>query len=422
MTEGRAMRVVQVVGRYAPERCGVAHYADRLDRELNRGGLTSMVACGSASLPADGRSRVVPGFPHSIGGLLNLLRAGQTWDADWLHLQFAPATFDRRRVVTLLPLLRRLVPHAPRIAVTIHEYGGWPIWPGTRLRSVIDKATSTAERRSWLDRELVTLLSLSDLAIVTNTDHAVTIAERSAALGRRLAIVPIGPNVEIPGDEVLTRDEARRWLGLRERRLALLFFGFVHPVKGVETLIGAIRFARSRLPRFVVWIVGGVESLTLRGSEAATYERAVRALITSEGVADVVELTGYLPDVEVAKHLSAADLTVLPFNHGATLKSGTLITCLCHGVPTVTTLGGSIEPLRHGENLWLVPPRDPVALADAIVTLANDRETRTRLSRSAFDAAAQFSWDAIVAKHKQLYLDGKPRWTETFPRNVSSGS
>jgi glycosyltransferase involved in cell wall biosynthesis len=397
------MRVLQVVGRFAPGHCGVAHYADRLCRELARVGVTATVACGSSSPAPERLALVVRGFPESPRGLVELVRAAWAWNADWLHLQFAPGTFDRQRIVTLLPFVKRLVPGAPRVATTLHEYGGWPIEAPTGLRPIVARAVRIAERHGWLDRESLALLSLSDLPIVTNPDHATTIWTRSEVLGRRITVVPIGANVATSDGGDPTRDEARRWLGMRERCLALIYFGFVHPVKGVETLIRAMRLVRARLPNVVLWIVGGIESLALRGAEAAGYERAVRALLVAEGVADVVELTGYRPDAEVAQRLAAADLAVLPFNHGATLKSGTLITCLSHGLPTIATLGGSLGPLRHGEHVWLVPPRDPAALAMAIVSLATDSEQRRRLAASALEAASHFSWEAIAEQHKQLY-------------------
>jgi glycosyltransferase involved in cell wall biosynthesis len=397
------MRVMQVVGRFAPERCGVAHYADRLGRELARVGVTTTIAAGKTSAASECSTLVVRGFPESPSGLVELARAARAWSADWLHLQFAPGTFDRRRMVTLLPLVRRLVPGAPRIATTLHEYGGWPIEAPGEFRRVFDRAFGVAERHGWLDRESLALLSLSDLAIVTNPDHAVAIRARSNALARRITIVPVGPNVATTACGEPSRDEARRWLGQRDDRLILLYFGFVHPVKGIETLIRALRLVRARWPRVALWIVGGIESLALRGDEATSYETSIRSLLAAEGVADVVELTGYRPDAEVIQRLAAADLAVLPFNHGATLKSGTLVTCLSHGLPTITTRGGNLESLRHGVHLWLVSPRDPVALAEAVLMLAADGERRRRLGRSASDVSGYFSWEAIAERHKQLY-------------------
>src|SRR5262249_22314531 len=131
-----------------------------------------------------------------------------------------------------------------------------------------------------------------------------TIRTRSEQLANRLWVIPIGPNVGIPERALADRAEARRWLGVGPEDFVLIYFGFVHPVKGVETLIRAVRVARAQRPAVKLWIVGGVESLALRGGEAAAYERSIRSLITDEAGADAIDLTSFLPDGEVARRLA----------------------------------------------------------------------------------------------------------------------
>ncbi len=49
---------------------------------------------------------------------------------------------------------------------------------------------------------------------------------------------------------------------------------------------------------------------------------------------EAVYMTGYLPDEEVLRWLAAADIGALPFNHGLSLKSGSLLTCLHMACPS----------------------------------------------------------------------------------------
>jgi glycosyltransferase involved in cell wall biosynthesis len=406
--EGKLVRILQVVGTFAPERCGVAHYAARLSTELVRNDVEVAIACGSASTSTALPLHLVRSFPGSALGLVNLLRSARQWHADWLHLQYAPGTFDCRRTVTLLPVIARLAPGRPRIAVTLHEYGGWPVRLFSPLNEVADRVLGYVEQRGWLDREAGGLVGGSDLVIVTNPDHVDAVRARSAALAKRLTVIPVGPNV--PASEVTDtqRAEARNKLGVPDGRFVLLYFGFVHPVKGIETLIRSVARARRAIPGIALWIVGGVHSLAMRAAEADGYERLVRQLIAELDLAEHVELTGYLPDDQVATRFAAADLAVLPFNQGATLKSGSLITCLSFGKPTLTTLGGDLESLVHGENVWLVPPRHPSGLAEAICHLAGDDAARNRLAGGARLVARQFAWSDIARRHLALYQrDGR---------------
>ena len=66
----------------------------------------------------------------------------------------------------------------------------------------------------------------------------------------------------------------------------------------------------------------------------------------------------------MSAHLAAADLMVMPYRDGVSLRRGTLMAVLAHGRPLLTTAPAAPTPeLRQGENMWLVPPDDPAALA-----------------------------------------------------------
>jgi glycosyltransferase involved in cell wall biosynthesis len=394
------VRVLQVVGTFDPRRDGVAHYAACLSQVLASVGLDVSIAAGPAGIaksPVD----VVPieGIPHRVRGALNVVLAARRFGANVIHVQYAPSSYAGHRAISLIPLIVRLLPNRPRLVTTIHEFGGANF--GHRNPRLTDRIWAAGERLGWFDRETLMLLGASDRVVATNVDHLAALRARSKVIAGRAWVIPIGPNVS--PDAAQSRAEARASFELSDDQAVGAFFGFVHPVKGIETLLQALRLARQDSPRLRLWIVGGVESLALRGGEADTYEHTIRRLIRDLELADVVDLTGYLDDAEVARRLRAADFAVLPFNRGVTLKSGTLVTALSFGLPTIATRGGNLGDLRHGDSIWLVAPRDTRELADALRAFSQDGALRASLSAAARPLSARFSWEAIASRHLQLY-------------------
>jgi glycosyltransferase involved in cell wall biosynthesis len=59
--------------------------------------------------------------------------------------------------------------------------------------------------------------------------------------------------------------------------------------------------------------------------------------------------------------------------------------------------------LRHGDNVWLAPPGDVDALAEAIARLADDTDLRARLSAGAVALGRKFDWPTISQQTLDLY-------------------
>lgn len=165
--------------------------------------------------------------------------------------------------------------------------------------------------------------------------------------------------------------------GWPEDSVAIAFFGFLHPVKGLETLLPAFKQVLETQPQARLLLVGGVESLALRGEDAKRYWNKLHSLVQELGLIQLVHLTGYVSAETASHYLAGADIGVLPFNHGLTLKSGSLLALLAHGLPVVATQ--HITPLPDGHPVRLVPPRDVDALAAGLLELLNNPARRTQL-------------------------------------------
>ena len=98
----------------------------------------------------------------------------------------------------------------------------------------------------------------------------------------------------------------------------------------------------------------------------------------------------------------------MPYRDGVSLRRGTLMAVLAHGRPLLTTAPVAAAPvpeLRHGENVWLVPPDDATALAAAITVLAADPGQRAQLGRGAREVAGLFDWGRIAGLTADFYAE-----------------
>ncbi|SDU98603.1 Glycosyltransferase involved in cell wall bisynthesis [Microlunatus sagamiharensis] len=388
------MRVALVCGTYAPERDGVADYVRRLAEELRSGpdALDVVVAAraedgrepdGAVALAPDWSPRHLRGAARALDGL----------GADLLHVQWAPSAYGWSGAVGWLPALVRTP-----VVTTLHEYGWWG-WPGW----VPGRAWPLVEGHGRYDRESGLLGPRSRALVTTNAGHAEVVRRR---LGREPTTIPIGPNVPGPGpDAAGARERVRARLGLADGVPLLVFFGFVHPVKGFRELVDAAALLRDEGVDVHVVGAGGFASLALPGEEARSFRAEVEQRVADRGVADRVTLTGWVDGDEVSQLLSAADLVVLPFTAGVTTKSGSLLAALAHRAPVLATVADERDAdLVDGVTvLDVTARRDPAAIAAAVRRALGDPALTARVAQGGQAFAANRDWPAIAAAHRAVY-------------------
>ena len=214
--------------------------------------------------------------------------------------------------------------------------------------------------------------------------------------------IPIGSNIDAYEPHHVEIAEVRDGLGLRPGDVLLGYFGFLNETKGADTLLDAL--ARLDDRHHLVFIGGQTGASDPRNNE--TFLRGLRGQIDALGLGGRVHWTGFLSPMRVSAHLAAADLMVMPYRDGVSLRRGTLMAVLAHGRPLVTTTPTAPAPeLRHGENVWLVPPDDATALAAAIPLLAADPGQRAQLGRGARELAGLFDWGRIAGLTADFYAE-----------------
>lgn len=297
---------------------------------------------------------------------------------DVVNIQYQPAAYNMRSAaINLLPWRIKGV---TTTVVTFHDL---------RVPYLFPKA-------GWLRQTAVNIMARqASGVIVTNPEDYQSLQRWGDWDSGRLAQIPIGSNInagEVTAAEVTA---ARRQLGLNNTDYLLGYFGFLHESKGADRLLQAL----AELPDHVhVAFIGGRTGSSDEANNQAFYEQ-LDAFISERSLSNRVHWTGFVSDYEASAYLTAVDLMVLPYRDGASLRRGTLMAALAHGRALLTTHPTAPTPeLVHGQNVWLVPPNDPVSLAEAIQHLLADTDLRHRLGQNATAVAGQFTWDKIAAQ------------------------
>ncbi|MGE5664258.1 MAG: glycosyltransferase [Deltaproteobacteria bacterium] len=186
-------------------------------------------------------------------------------------------------------------------------------------------------------------------------------------------------------------EDFRRREGIPPGAPVILSVSNFYPYKGLDDLVAAA-------PRVVASFPAAV--FLLAGRDAGTMERC-RALAAQGGVAENVRFLGDRTDV--ADCIRASDLFVHPSREEG--FSNAILEAMAGSRAVVACdVGGNPEAVRDGETGLLVPPRQPSALADALVRLLADPVRREAMGEAGHRRAAKhFSTERMVTEMERLY-------------------
>ncbi|RXG94516.1 glycosyltransferase [Bradyrhizobium zhanjiangense] len=195
------------------------------------------------------------------------------------------------------------------------------------------------------------------------------------------------------------RQGVRASLKIDRGALVFIMVANLIPYKGHQDLLVAFSMARAHLPTgWRLLMVGRDDGIgtTLR-------EQAANLNIN-----DNVLFLGSRSDVPDL--LCGADVSVLSSHEEG--FSNAVLESMAAGLPVIATdVGGNPEANINGETGFIVPPRDPEAMSEAILLLSADEALRGSMGTRAADRAEKnFSLDACVSRYEDLYrslLEGK---------------
>jgi glycosyltransferase involved in cell wall biosynthesis len=201
-------------------------------------------------------------------------------------------------------------------------------------------------------------------------------------------LIPMGVDIRQPDPEAVRRIRAR----VGEGGPLVVFLGRVVQEKGVLDLVRAFAIIRTRFPSARLTMVGG-------GIDSDT----VSQVAVSLGLGTAIDQPGWADPAEVVNWFTAADVVVVSSWFEA--QGLSVMEAQAAGAAVVATnVGGIPDAIEDGRTGILVEPRDPEALAAAVISLLDDPGRAADIGRRAAEQAThRFSREATARAFESLY-------------------
>lgn len=306
-------------------------------------------------------------FSAYLSALKKLAAEMKRQPADVLHSHF--------QVGTLVSILLKLAGRVRFIVRTAHVDREWT--------------------RGWhgvLQQALIRFFIFILFPLLVDRECAVSGAAVET-LNRRLLTRLTGKRTMLIYNSIPVNKEPSRLVHLPvlTDRYVIGFVGRLTEQKGLVYLLDAVSRITESLPQAQIWIIGD-----------GPLQQSLQSKAEQAGVASSVCFYGKRDDVPDL--LRQMDVFVLPSIYEG--LPTVILESMANGVPVIATdIPGTREIIHAGENGWLVPPRDPAALADCILQTAQDPVARREMAQAAFESLKEFSIERAAQRYAAVYRE-----------------
>ena len=199
----------------------------------------------------------------------------------------------------------------------------------------------------------------------------------------KVHVIPIGQHDVVPFKKYERKE-------FKEVGNLILFLGRIYKYKGLEYLIKAEPMITNEVPNAKIVIAGTGENFKKYEEMMANRD-------------NFIVHNYHIPYKEGAELFQRCSVVVLPYIDAS--QSAVIPLAYAFKKSVVVTDVGSIpEIVDDGVTGFIVPPRNPEALADAIVKLLKDEKLRKQMGENAYKKLKRdLSWDKIAEKTIEVY-------------------
>lgn len=255
------------------------------------------------------------------------------------------------------------------------------------------------DRRIEVEREI---MNFADRLVAATPIEKSEMVTAYGADEATITIVP--PGVDRRLFHPIPRAEAQAHFDMPPDHHMVLFVGRIQPLKGIDTLIRAMKLVTEQVPNWrkvLCMCIIGSDGVGGPDAEHGEMER-LDQLRTELGLNDLIMFMGARDQDQLVWHYSAADVVVMP-SHYESFGMVALESMAC-GTPVIgADVGGLSFSIQNGYNGFLVPGRDPHSLADKILLLIKHPFLRDQLGEQARQTTERYDWPNIASEILDVY-------------------
>jgi len=353
-----SMRVLMITGSYPPMKCGVGSYTKKLATviaECYKVEVTVLTDKRASQASEENGVTVVPIMNGwQLTEFFKIVQLVKHLKPDVVHIQYPTQGYLDRLSTRFLPLLIHFL-GAPCVQ-TWHEpilrVSG--VWLSIGADALVIVKEELMAHIPWLTR--IAIFSAKPFWVPCASLLPAIVLQESERLEIR--------NRYVSNDELL-----------------LVYYGFVAPLKGVETL-------------FEITAQTGAKLLMVCDFQSDDiYHQLLLDLIVSMGIETKVNIVGFLPDDQLVSVLAASDAVVLPFKSGARDWNTTVASASAQGVFVLTT-SFICNGYNKEQNIYYAKPGNTEEMVLAIKKYAGHYiPCRSSMSE----------WESIADEHVRIY-------------------
>ncbi len=269
-----------------------------------------------------------------------------------------------------------------------------------QMKNQVAQAPHEFATQQRLDAESA-ILDFADRVVAGSPLDKAQTAWLYGADPHKIAVIP--PGVDLTRFRPIGELEAKSFIDVPADKRMVLFVGRIEPLKGIDTLLRAMKQVAEDCggcEGLTVAIVGGDPAVPLEqmSDEMARLHR-LRAEL---GIEELVTFLGKRDQELLPYYYCAAEVVVMP-SHYESFGMVALEAMAC-GTPVIASrVGGLRFSVVHGYTGLHVPVRDADALAAAILKLFKNDALRWQLSANSRKVAQGFGWPVITGQIVALF-------------------